>query len=163
MATSRSRSSCRTPSQLPPLEDSTPPGYEIVSAIPTRQVVIIDLDDEAKVIESVSNASVPEGPLGTNPNLQFTIGLSGPADGNESVRVTTSAGAAPSADPANDYTPLTNQLVTFAPGATSATVNVVVAGDYDDRGHGDTDTRVVLTDQHLVRAGGRAGDRDDRQ
>ena len=120
----------QTPSQLPPLEDSTPPGYEIVSAIPTRQVVIIDLDDEAKVhrvgVERVGargtarNQSEPA----VHDRAQRT------ADGNESVRVTTSAGAAPSADPANDYTPLTNQLVTFAPAATSATVNVVVAGDY---------------------------------
>ena len=67
-----------------------------------------------------------EGDIGTT-NLTFTLGLNGPADGNERVNVTTSS-VTPS-DVGLDYVGIAGQPVTFAPGATSATVNVVVNGD----------------------------------
>ena len=114
------------PSDLPPGEIDEPDGYRIVSAVPTRQVVIIDDDDDAKSITSVSGAMVPEGDTGTT-NLTFTIGLDGPADGNESVTVDASSVGA--SVEGTDYETFDPQVVTFAPGATSATVDVVVNGD----------------------------------
>ncbi len=128
----------QTPSQLPPGDDTTPPGYEIVSAIPTRTVVIIDDDDPDAAVTGVTGATITEGDVGTT-NLSFTINLDKPADGTETVEVDTSS-AAPS-DPVVDYVPLVDQLVVFAPGSMTATVNVVVNGDYTI----ESDDQVTLT------------------
>ncbi len=108
------------------LSSVPPAGYQIVSAVPTRTVVIIDDDDAPRSVTSVSDPTVTEGDSGTK-NLTFTLGLNGPADGNETVEVTTSS-VAPSVSGV-DYIGFSAQPVTFAPGATSATVNVVVNGD----------------------------------
>ncbi len=113
---------------------TVPVGYSIVSAAPTRTVLILDDDDPPRTITSVSNPTVTEGDTGTT-NLSFVIGLDGEADGNETVDVTTSG-----ATPGTDYVAL-SQTVTFAPGDTTATVNVVVQGDYAV----EPDEQVTLT------------------
>ena len=114
-----------TPTNPPPGSFTVPVGYKIESATPTRQIVILDNDDAERVITSVSSPTVLEGDTG-DVNLAFVVGLSGEADGNEQFHVATSSN--PPSDPATDYDAL-NQTVTFAPGATTATVNVVVHGD----------------------------------
>ena len=74
---------------------------------------------------SVSGGSVAEGNAG-NAVLNFTLTLSQPSFLPISVTVQTQDGSATVAN--LDYTPV-NQTVTFAPGTTTATVAVPVAGD----------------------------------
>ena len=101
-----------------------PPGYVLTSDNPIKNVLILG-NAPQRTITSVTGPTVTEGDIGTK-NLTFTIGLDGPADGIETVDVTTSG-----ATPGTDYVALTNQPVTFVAGAMTATVNVVVNGDYD--------------------------------
>ena len=115
------------PTAPPPGAFTRPDGYEIVSARPTRQVVIVDDDDPQATVTGVAGATVTEGDVGTK-NLSFSVNLDKPADGDETVEVDTSS-VTPS-DPITDYVALDGQPVTFAPGAMNATVNVVVNGDY---------------------------------
>lgn len=76
---------------------------------------------------SVDNLSVNEGNTGTTP-ATFTVTMSEPSTATVTVLVTTATGTA--ASPA-DYSAVSN-TVTFAPGATSETVSVPVAGDTTD-------------------------------
>ncbi|MCX7422545.1 MAG: hypothetical protein NT013_23785 [Planctomycetia bacterium] len=93
-------------------------GNDLVdSADPTPDVSVVTV--------AVSSASIAEGNAG-NVNLAFTITLSAPSFLPVSVTVSTADG---SATAGSDYTTIVNQLVTFAPGTTTQTVNVVVAGD----------------------------------
>ncbi len=89
-----------------------PAGWVVNSATPSALVTILDDDDFANNV-SVSDAMVTEGNSGTT-NLAFTLTLSGPADGNEIVDVSTMNGSATTAD--LDYNAITNQMVTFSPG-----------------------------------------------
>ncbi|MBI2704609.1 MAG: hypothetical protein HYX32_04880, partial [Actinobacteria bacterium] len=108
----------------PPVD--APPGWKVVSAVPTATVTIVDDDDPARTITSVSNPAVIEGDAGTT-QMTFTLTLDGPADGNETVELDTADGSATTIDA--DYDALTNMVVAFAPGAASATANVTVNGD----------------------------------
>lgn len=111
------------------LSPAPPPGWVITSDTDTRTVIIVDDDDAAAELDTVSNPTVVEGDSGTK-QMQFVLMLSKPADGNEQVQVDTADGTATVAD--NDYEPIAGQMVTFAPGATTATVNVTVNGDLTD-------------------------------
>jgi hypothetical protein len=102
-----------------------PPGWK-VNAASAATVTIIDKDDPARQIMTVSDPSVTEGDVGTK-NLTFTLTLDGPADGNESVMVSTLDGSATVGDA--DYLPVVAQNVTFAANATTATVDVTIKGD----------------------------------
>ena len=87
------------------------------------------LDDEPRA--SVDNASVVEGNTGTKA-LTFTITLSSASDAPVTVSYATANGSAG----AKDYQAVSG-TVTFAPGQTSKTVNVLVKGDRlpeDDEG-----------------------------
>ena len=89
-------------------DDTTPPP----PPPPTRSVV-------------VGNATVVEGNSGTS-NLVFPLTLDGPANGNETVTVSTGNGTAAAG---SDYVAVTGQVVTFAVGQTSRSVTVLVNGD----------------------------------
>lgn len=89
----------------------------------------IQNDDGAQAdaqIMSVSDVSLAEGNVGTT-NFAFTLSLDQPADGDESVQISTSNTSTDNVD----LTPLTNAPVTFAQGATSANVIVLINGDTD--------------------------------
>ncbi len=83
------------------------------------------LPEAAPVTVTVVGGSVLEGNAGTV-NLPFTLTLSQASFLPITVNVSTADG---SASAASDYTAISNQLVTFAPGQTTATVNVSVNGD----------------------------------
>ncbi len=102
-----------------------PAGWK-VNATSVATVTIIDKDDAARQIMTVSDPAVTEGDLGTK-NLTFTLTLDGPADGNESVLVSTLDGSATVAD--LDYAPVVAQTVSFAANSTTATVDVAIKGD----------------------------------
>ncbi len=113
--------------QIHPSGGSIPPGYVITSDSPIKNVVIPGTGPQRSIL-NVTGGAVTEGDTGTA-NLPFTITLDGPADGIEAVEVDTSS-VAPSVAGV-DYVALTDEVVTFAPGDMTATVNVVVNGDYD--------------------------------
>lgn len=117
-----------TPTDPPPGPFVRPLGWVVTSNLPIQNVIIVDDDDADRTLTSVSDPTVTEGDAGTK-NLTFTLTLDGPADGTESVDVDTVDDSATVAD--NDYVALSDS-VTFAPGATTATVDVVVNGDLDD-------------------------------
>ncbi len=73
---------------------------------------------------SVNDVSIVEGNSGST-NAVFTVTLSGPSIGGQSVTFTTSDGTATAG---SDYTAIT-QVLTFNAGETSQTVNVPIAGD----------------------------------
>lgn len=81
--------------------------------------------ETAPLTVSVAGSSVAEGNTGTS-TLTFTLTLSQPSFLPITVNVSTADGSASSG---TDYTPITNQPVTFAPGQTTATVNVQVVTD----------------------------------
>ena len=81
-------------------------------------------DDDAQVKVSIGDASVSEGDSGTK-TLSFPVTLSAASDKTVTVEYATSDG---SATQPSDYTQKTG-TVTFQPGATQATVEVVVNGD----------------------------------
>ncbi|HRB02718.1 MAG TPA: Calx-beta domain-containing protein, partial [Ilumatobacteraceae bacterium] len=110
------------------LNQPAPAGYFVTSSAPTKTVLIVDDDDAPRVV-SVDNPSVVEGDSGTS-NLTFTLTLDGPADGNESVTVSTADGTATVAD--TDYDAIAGQVVQFALGETTKTVDVTVHGDLTD-------------------------------
>jgi large repetitive protein len=85
------------------------------------------IDDEAVPAVSVNDATVQEGDGGTA-NLVFTVTLSHTGVSTATVDYAT---ADATADAANDYT-ATSGTLTFAPGETSQTVTVPVAGDAVD-------------------------------
>ncbi|KAA3654940.1 MAG: type I secretion C-terminal target domain-containing protein [Proteobacteria bacterium] len=79
-------------------------------------------DDDRPVISIAGPAEVNEG-AGT---ITYTLNLSNPSANAVSVTVDTAdAGATAGAD----YSPIASQVVTFAPGATSATVTVSIVND----------------------------------
>ena len=121
------------------LNQTPPPGYFISSAVPSKTVVIVDDDDGVKSV-SVNDTAVVEGDSGTT-SLNFTVALSGPADGNESVTVATADGSATIAD--SDYVAVAPQVVTFATGEMQKTVTVTVNGDLTDE-LGATDETLLL-------------------
>lgn len=83
------------------------------------------IPDPAPVTIAAAGASVAEGNAG-NVSLTFTLSLSAPSFLPVSVTVSTADGSAVAG---TDYTAISNQVVTFAPGTTTQTVNVQVAGD----------------------------------
>jgi hypothetical protein len=83
------------------------------------------IQDEDKPTISVSDTGVAEGNSGTR-NAAFTVSLSTPISRTVTVNYATANGTATTAD--GDYDSGTGVL-TFAPGQTSKTVNVVVDGD----------------------------------
>jgi hypothetical protein len=76
---------------------------------------------------SVGDAVRAEGPTDTTTTLQFPVTLSRAAEGPVMVEFTTEDGTATSPD---DFVAATGSL-TFAPGETTATVEVIVRGDAD--------------------------------
>jgi subtilisin family serine protease len=82
-------------------------------------------DDVAPDI-SVSDASVLEGGGGTTTTASFTLTLSAPSAQTVTVMVATANGTATAG---SDYVALPSTQVSFAPGATTATLNVTVNGD----------------------------------
>ncbi|MEC7838642.1 MAG: Calx-beta domain-containing protein [Chlamydiota bacterium] len=80
------------------------------------------LNDDVDATISVGDAIVTEGGV-----LGFEVTLSNSSSQTITVLASTSDGLATVAD--NDYTPITNQLITFAPGVTSQFVNVSTVAD----------------------------------
>ncbi|MEC7838641.1 MAG: Calx-beta domain-containing protein [Chlamydiota bacterium] len=83
------------------------------------------LNDDAQPTISISDASALEGNA-----LNFTVTLSNPSDQDITVLYSTADGfinAATLAD--NDYTQVSNQLITFLAGSTSATATVLTTAD----------------------------------
>ncbi|WP_323002844.1 retention module-containing protein [Denitromonas sp.] len=79
-------------------------------------------DDDRPVISIVGPAEVNEG-AGT---ITYTLNLSNPSTNAVSVTVDTADAGATAG---SDYSPIASQVVTFAPGATSATVTVNIVND----------------------------------
>jgi uncharacterized repeat protein (TIGR01451 family) len=82
------------------------------------------LDDDTRKI-TISDTSVLEGPAGTTTNAVFLVSLNKPSTDVVTVTYATSDGTATAN---SDYYP-TNGLISFAPGATSASITIVVIGD----------------------------------
>jgi LPXTG-motif cell wall-anchored protein len=83
------------------------------------------VDDDTLPVITVSDATVVEGNASTH-NLAFQVSLDHPFPKTVSVQATTADGTATTAD--SDYQPVSVPVV-FAPGATTATVDVPVVGD----------------------------------
>lgn len=86
---------------------------------------LINNDDTQPSI-SIANLTQLEGQAGTTPFL-FTLTLSNPSSQTVTVNASTANGTATLAN--NDYQPLSNAVVSFAPGQVSKTQAVVVVGD----------------------------------
>ena len=84
------------------------------------------IDDDAAPSFSISSPSVNEGNTGTA-NLTYTVTLSAVSGKTVTVDYATSNGTATTAD--TDYTAITTTTLTFTPGQTSKTIDVVVNGD----------------------------------
>ena len=97
------------------------------------------LPDAVPVAITVTGGSVAEGNAGTV-NLAFTVTLSAPSFSPVSVTLSTADG---SATAGTDYTAIVNQVVTFAPGVTTQTVNVQIAGDVTNEV--DDTVRLILS------------------
>ena len=89
--------------------------------------IVTITDDDAPPALSVNDVAITEGDTGTAP-LAFTISLSAPSGKTVTVNVATVNGTAVAG---TDYT-ATSGVVTIAPGATSAPVNVPIRGDVVD-------------------------------
>lgn len=87
-------------------------------------VAITPLSTGSAIAASVNDVSIIEGNSGTS-NAVFTVTLSAASIGGQSVTFTTSDGTATAG---SDYT-ATTQVVNFAAGETTQTVDVPVAGD----------------------------------
>jgi hypothetical protein len=82
------------------------------------------LNEDAAVVSLAGNVSQTES---LTPQV-FTVNLSNPVDVNVTVQFSTSDGTATTSD--NDYAALTNQVVTFTTGTTTAqSVNVAITND----------------------------------
>jgi len=81
-------------------------------------------DDDSAVTISIGDATVTEGDSGTT-TVSFTVTLSGPSGNPVTVNFATADGTATQP---GDYTSATGTL-TFAPGETSKTITVTIAGD----------------------------------
>ena len=84
-----------------------------------------DLVETVPVTITASGGTVVEGDSGTS-SLVFTLTLSTVSLVPVTVSVSTTDG---SANFGSDYTAITNQLVTFAPGSVTRTVSVTINGD----------------------------------
>ena len=84
-------------------------------------------NDDTANISFAGPVSQAEGDVGTS-NFTFTVQLSNPSDRPISVNYNTTAGTVNPATPGVDFTSATGQI-TFAPGATTQTINVAVIGD----------------------------------
>jgi hypothetical protein len=82
------------------------------------------VNDDAAPTLSISDASQAEGNAGLT-NISFVVTLSAPSEQSVTVNYATANGSATSG---SDYT-ATSGVLTFAPGVTTQTVNVPVAGD----------------------------------
>lgn len=82
-------------------------------------------DDSLATTISIGDATVVEGNAGTV-NAIFTITLSAASAQSTSVTVNTASGSATSGE---DFSEVTGQVITFAPGETVKTVTVSVNGD----------------------------------
>ncbi|HRE02573.1 MAG TPA: Calx-beta domain-containing protein, partial [Ilumatobacteraceae bacterium] len=116
-----------TPTDPPPGSFYRPFGYTVESARPVQNVVILDDDDAVNQV-NIADASVVEGDGPGATNMEFTLSFTGGAyaDGDESVDIVLTPGTATS--PA-DFGAASPSTVTFAPGATTATVTVPIVGD----------------------------------
>jgi Ca2+-binding RTX toxin-like protein len=109
-------------------------------------------NDDAQPTISIDDFTVAtEGALGTTTTATFTVSLSAPSQSTVTVNYTTANGTAVTGGNAaaglNDYT-ATSGTVTFAPGATTATIGVTVNGD---------DTDEALTETFNVNLSGASG------
>ncbi|GAA4930064.1 Calx-beta domain-containing protein [Actinoplanes utahensis] len=110
--------------------------------------VIADDDVAAPTVNLGDAVAVPEGGV-----LKFPVTLGAPSDAPVSVRVGTTGGTAVAGD---DYTAVTGKEVTFAPGVTTATVEVATTAD----GTAESDPETVtleLTDAGDAVAGTATG------
>ncbi|MCC6808780.1 MAG: hypothetical protein IT381_15245 [Deltaproteobacteria bacterium] len=88
-------------------------------------------DDDAEPTLSITDLTFdPEGSSGAPTNAQLTVTLSAQSGKNVTVYYVTQDGVATTA--ANDYTAVTETLVTFAPGTTTQQVTVPIFGDVLD-------------------------------
>ena len=89
-------------------------------------------DDDAVTI-SIQDAAINEGDSGTS-DMSFSVSLDHVSDLPVTVKVSTVNGTALATAGAvlNDFTAITDQTITFAPGETSKTVTVKVVGDTVD-------------------------------
>ena len=92
----------------------------------SQGVGTIENDDTPPII-SIDSVSAAEGNTGTK-TFAFTVSLSNPASTQVSVNYATSAGATNPATAGSDYV-ATSGTLNFAPGDTTATVNVTVNSD----------------------------------
>ena len=102
---------------------TAPTNGAVVGTTGTTTVTITD-DDTAPTV-TVADAMVAEGNTGTTA-LTFTVTLSNASTQTVTVTADTTDGTATAG---TDYTALTGQTVTFAPGETSKTITVNVTGD----------------------------------
>lgn len=100
---------------------SNPVGVTLID--PAGEATITDDDSPPAV--SINDVTVAEGDSGTT-SFDFTVSLNAPSGRSVSVIADTADGSAAAG---SDYTAVTSQTVTFAPGQTSATVSVLVSGD----------------------------------
>lgn len=82
-------------------------------------------DDDATPSISIDDVSLTEG-NSNNKEFDFTVSLSNPSAQPVTVQYSTANSTATSG---SDYTAASNQTVTFAPGETTKTITVMVAGD----------------------------------
>jgi autotransporter-associated beta strand protein len=108
-----------------PLYDGAAAPSIALAPLQNAGVATIVNDDSTTVSLAAVNADQPEGDAGPTA-FTFAISLSAPSAFATTIEVDTADGTASAAD--GDYAPL-HQIVTFAPGETSRTVTVDVAGD----------------------------------
>jgi len=99
---------------------------------------IVDADGQGTIIDTdpvisigIDDARVVEGDSDTT-NAIFKVRLSSVATEPVTVKVSTVDGTATSTGPAADFNPLTDFLVTFAPGEQEKDVSVAIRGDVAD-------------------------------
>jgi uncharacterized repeat protein (TIGR01451 family) len=85
---------------------------------------VITNDDAAPTL-SISDATITEGNSGTT-NAAFTVTLTGATHNTTTVSYATADGTATAP---SDYTAIPSTVLTFLPGETTKTINVVVKGD----------------------------------
>lgn len=86
-------------------------------------------DDETMPTLTLGDATVVEGAPGTTSRLEFPATLSGPVGTDILFQLTTHDGTAAGA---SDYTPLSNAVVAFPQGRTTAALTVFVRGDAEN-------------------------------
>ncbi len=120
---------------VPVVGDSTPENDETFTITLSAAVgatiadgtgVITVLDDDPRITVDTPAVTKAEGNAGSS-NASVTLRRSttrGPATPSVKVNTTNGTAVAPA-----DFTAITNQTVTFAPGAATATVNIPIVGD----------------------------------